>query len=141
MNDLNKVMLIGRLTSDPILKYTPNGTAVSSFSLATNRSYNTGGEKKEQVSFFSCVAWNKLGEIIFEYCNKGHRVGIDGRLQQRSWEDQQGNKRSAVEIIVENVQFLQRGENNSMQEKPIKDEKQSGDCSQPMDNPFRDIPF
>ncbi len=105
-SDLNKVMLIGRLTKDPELRYTQSGTPVASFSVANNRSYVVNGERKEEVSFFNCVAWSKLGELIVQYCKKGHRIGLEGRLQQRSWEDQNGNKRQPVEIVTDNVQFL-----------------------------------
>ena len=105
-SDLNKVILIGRLVRDPETRYTQSGTSVANFSLACNKTYVQEGEKKEMVSFFSCVAWTKLGELIVQYCKKGHRLGIEGRLEQRSWEDQNGNKRSTVEIVVDNVQFL-----------------------------------
>jgi single-strand DNA-binding protein len=105
-NDLNKAILVGRLTKDPELRYTQSGTAVCSFSIANNRTYVTGGEKKEQVSYFNCVAWAKAGEIIAEYCKKGNRIGIEGRLQQRSWDDQEGKRRYTVEIVVDNFQFL-----------------------------------
>ncbi len=105
-SDLNRVILIGRLTRDPELKYLQSGTAVARFSIANNRKYSTAGEKKEQVSFFDCIAWSKLAEMLTEYCKKGQRIGIEGRLQQRSWDDQEGKKRSSVEIVVENVQFL-----------------------------------
>lgn len=105
-SDLNRVILIGRLTRDPELRYTPSGTAVASFSLANNRSYAVTGEKKDQVSYFDCVAWAKLGEIITEYCKKGHRIAVEGRLQQRRWDDQDGKKRTKVEVVIENFQFL-----------------------------------
>ena len=105
-SDLNRVILIGRLTRDPELRYTPSGTAVAGFSLANNRSYAVTGEKKDQVSYFDCVAWAKLGEIITEYCKKGHRIAVEGRLQQRRWDDQDGKKRSKTEVVVENFQFL-----------------------------------
>ncbi|HPS59574.1 MAG TPA: single-stranded DNA-binding protein [Spirochaetota bacterium] len=104
--DLNRTILIGRLTRDPELRYTPAGAAVASFTVANNRTYTVSGEKKEQVSFFDCVAWSKMGEIITEYCKKGHRIALEGRLQQRSWDDQDGKKRSKVELVVENFQFL-----------------------------------
>lgn len=104
--DLNRVILIGRLTADPQLRYTPAGTAVAGFSLANNKTYNQGGEKKDQVSYFPCIAWSKLGEIMTEHCKKGMRISVDGRLQQRRWADQDGKNRSAVEVIVENFQFL-----------------------------------
>lgn len=128
-SDINKVILIGRLTRDPELKHTQGGTSVCSFSIANNRSYTTNGEKKEQVSFFNCVAWGKPGEIIAEYMRKGQQIGIDGRLQQRSYDDKDGNKRSVVEIVVDNFQFLSRAS--------------GGTSEQGQDNPFSgdEIPF
>jgi single-strand DNA-binding protein len=115
-SDLNRVILIGRLTRDPEIRYTPAGTAVASFSLANGKTYVVSGEKKEQVSYFDCIAWSNLGEIITEYCKKGHRIAIEGRLQQSRWDDQDGKKRSKVEVVVENFQFLEGkkdGENNT----------------------------
>lgn len=112
-SDLNKAILIGRLTRDPELRYTQGGTSVCSFSIANNRTYVTAGEKKEQVSFFNCVAWAKTGEVIAEYCKKGQRIGIEGRLQQRSWDDQEGKKRQTVEIVVDNFQFLSSKQDGS----------------------------
>jgi single-strand DNA-binding protein len=105
-SDLNRVVLIGRLTRDPELRYTPAGTAVASLTIANNKTYSVSGEKKEQVSYFDCVAWSKSGEIITEYCKKGHRIAVEGRLQQTRWDDQDGKKRSKVELVVENFQFL-----------------------------------
>ena len=105
-NDINRVVLVGRLTADPELRKTQGGTSIASFSLANNRSFGSGGDKKEQVSFFSCVAWGKPGEVIAEHAKKGQMLSIDGRLQQRSWQDKDGGKRSTVEIVVENFQFL-----------------------------------
>ncbi len=106
MNDMNKVIIIGRLTKDPELRNTASGTAMCTFSIANNRSYVKEGEKIEQGSFFNCIAWGKLGEVVVEYCKKGERIGIEGRLQQRSWEQDDGAKRSVVEIVVEGFQFL-----------------------------------
>jgi len=106
-SDLNKTIIIGRLTRDPELRYTQNGTSVASFSIANNRTYASSGEKKDSVSFFNCVAWGKLGEIIVQYCKKGHRIGLDGRLQQRTWEDKDGSKKNTIEIVAENVHFLE----------------------------------
>ncbi|MCL1865109.1 MAG: single-stranded DNA-binding protein [Spirochaetes bacterium] len=104
--DLNRVVLIGRLTRDPEIRYIPAGTAVASFTLANNRIYAVSGERKEQVYYFDCVAWSKLAEVITEYCKKGHRIAVEGRLQQTRWDDQDGKKRSRVELVVENFQFL-----------------------------------
>ena len=105
-NDINRVFLIGRLTKDPELRYTQGGTSIASFTVANNRTYTAQNERKETVSFFSCIAWGKPGEVIAQHCKKGQRIGIEGRLQQRSWQDQSGGKRSTVEIVVENFQFL-----------------------------------
>ena len=142
--DLNKVFLIGRLTREPEMRHTQSGMAVASFSIANNKTYTTNGEKKEQVSFFNCTAWSKIGEAIAQYTKKGDRVAVEGRLQQRSWEDKDGTKRTSVEIVVEAVQFLQGkpiGENENKQTHDDK-LKQSFD-SIPEGNPFNDddIPF
>lgn len=104
--DLNKVILIARLTRDPELKYTPSGIAICSFSIASSNSYSHNGEKKEQVSYFDCVVWNKLAEIAVEYLKKGNRIAIDGRLIQRRWKNQDDKLNSKVEVVVENFQFL-----------------------------------
>lgn len=150
-SDLNRVMLIGRLTRDPELRYTQNGTSVANFSIANNRTYSAGGEKKEEVSFFNCVAWSKAAEVIEQYCKKGQRIGVEGRLRQRSWEDQDGNKRSVVEVVVENFQFL--SSRNEMQaspggssyanNEPPRPEADSYSGSDFSDTPFvdDDIPF
>jgi single-strand DNA-binding protein len=105
--DMNNWTGIGRLVRDAELKTTQNGNTVVNFSLAVGYSYKQGEEKKEQTSFFNCIAWGKTGEAIAQYVKKGHRVGIIGRLQQRSWDDSEGKKRSTVEIIVERFFFLQ----------------------------------
>jgi single-strand DNA-binding protein len=146
-SDLNRVILIGRLVRDPELRYTQGGASVSSFSIANNRTYVTGGEKKEYTSFFSCVAWGKMGEVIVQYCKKGHRIGIEGRLQQRQWDDQEGKKRSTVEVVVENFQFLTPKESMGGGDAPMEMHDTTGDISNSgmadMENPFSDddIPF
>lgn len=111
--DTNIVFAIGRLTCDPELKYAPSGTAVCNFSIAVNKSYTQDGQKKEEVSFFNVVVWAKLAEVVKEYLSKGKRAAITGSLKQRRWEDQQGNKRSAVEIVASSVQFLDYAENKT----------------------------
>ena len=86
MSDINKVILIGRLVRDPELKHTQSGTAVCSFSIAVSRTWTKDGEKKEETSFINCDAWAKGAEIITEYVKKGHRIGIEGRLKQSTWQ-------------------------------------------------------
>ena len=104
--DLNRVLLVGRLTRDPELRQTNTGTSYCRFSIANNRSYTANGERREEVSFFNCVAWARQAEIINQYCRRGKQVAIDGRLQQRSWENQEGKKQSVVDVVVDNLQML-----------------------------------
>lgn len=106
--DLNKVMIIGRLTRDPESRTTPNGTNVASFSVATGRVWvDKQGQKQENTEFHNVVAWGKLGEIIAQYCKKGKQIYIEGRLQTRSWDDKtSGQKRYRTEIIAENMILL-----------------------------------
>ena len=103
---LNRVVLIGRLTKDPELKSVGSGSTLCKFSIANNRTYTTGGERREEVNFFNCTVWGKQAEILSQYARKGKQLAIEGRLQQRSWEGQDGKKMSAVDIVVENFQFL-----------------------------------
>lgn len=105
---LNKVMLIGNLTRDPELRYTPNGTAVCSFGLATNRSWASGdeGERREETEFHRIVTWNKLAELCSQLLSKGRKVYVEGRLQTRSWETPDGEKRQTTEIVAEDMVVL-----------------------------------
>lgn len=104
---LNKVQLIGNLTRDPELRYTPQGTAVCTIGLATNRSWTTeGGEKREETEFHRIVAWNKLAELCSQLLFKGRRVFVEGRLQTRSWTAQDGAQRQATEIVIEDMIIL-----------------------------------
>ncbi|MBR2658494.1 single-stranded DNA-binding protein [Candidatus Saccharibacteria bacterium] len=106
MRGFSKAIIVGNLTRDPELRSTQNGASVCSFSVAVNRVYrDTSGEQKEDVSFIDCSAWGKLGEMISQYAKKGTGVLVSGRLSQRSWEDKDGNKRSRVEIVVEDFNF------------------------------------
>ena len=108
---LNKVMLIGNLTRDPELRYIPSGQAVTTFTVAVNRTYNSqSSEKKEEVSFIRVVVWARRAEVCNEYLKKGSPVFVEGRLQSRTWEAQDGTKRSALEVVAQSVQFLSRGQ-------------------------------
>jgi len=102
---LNKVLLIGNLTRDPELRYTPSGTAVCTFGLATNRSWasNEGGERQEETEFHRIVAWAKLGEICSQLLFKGRKVYVEGRLQTRKWTGQDGNERETTEVVIDNM--------------------------------------
>ncbi len=102
----NRVELIGNLTRDPELRYTPNGTAVCTIGLATNRTYVSEGERKEDVDFHRIVAWAKLAELCNQLLKKGSRVFMSGRLQYREWETQDGQKRRDAEIVLEDMLVL-----------------------------------
>ena len=110
---LNRAELIGRLTRDPEMRYTPSGQPVTSFSIATNR-YSSGpdGERREYTDYHNIVAWNigrrNLAELVAQHLKKGSLVYVEGRIQTRSWEGQDGQKRRATEIVANDVQFLDR---------------------------------
>ena len=105
---LNKVMLIGNLTRDPNMRFTPNNNAVSSFSITTNRSWNSpdGGDKKEQVEYHNLVAWGKLAEICGNLLHKGDKIYVEGRLQTREWKTEDNQERRTTEIVLENMILL-----------------------------------
>lgn len=106
----NKVILMGNLTRDVETRTTPSGQTVSNFSLAVSRSWKgQDGQTQEQTSFINCVAWGKVGEIIAQYTSKGTPLLVSGRLDQRSYEDKDGNKRQAVEVVVEDFNFVGGG--------------------------------
>ncbi len=104
---LNKIMLIGNLGKDPELNVTAEGTPVTKFSLAVNRKYKaSSGELKEETEWFNIVAWRQLAELTERYLHKGSKVYVEGRLTQRKYTDREGIQRTAVEVIVSDVQFL-----------------------------------
>ncbi len=104
---LNRVQLIGNLTRDPELRYTPSGTAVVSFGLATNRSWSTdNGEKHDETEFHNIVAWNKLAELCSQFLVKGRKVYLEGRLSTREWAGQDGQKRQRTEIVIDDMILL-----------------------------------
>lgn len=105
MASLNRVMIIGNLTRDPDLRYTSNGTAVASFGMAINRKFKQGDEWKEDVCYVDVTAWDKLAENVTEHLNKGSLALIEGRLDLQQWETD-GQKRSKLQIVAQNVQFL-----------------------------------
>ncbi len=124
MANFNKVFLMGNLTRDPELRYTPNGKAVVDFGLAINRRWTSqGGEQREETCFVDLQAWARSAEVISEYCRKGRPLFVEGRLRLETWEGRDGQKRSKLRVVVENFQFLgrrpdQRGDNETGGEKP-----------------------
>jgi len=103
----SKAIIVGNITRDPELRSTPSGAQVCSFSVAVNRNYkDSSGSQQESVSFIDCSAWGRAAEIIAQYAKKGSGILVSGRLEQRSWEDKEGQKRSRVEIVVEDFNFI-----------------------------------
>lgn len=170
MFSLNRAMIVGNLTRDPEMRYTPNGQAVTSFSVATNRRWkDKDGNAQEQTEFHNIVAWGKLAEFTSQFLHKGNRVYVEGRLQTRNWEGQDGNKRNRTEIVCENfIALTPKGATETMtsaspasvgedvEEFPIKDVKEedkpekkspsakaTGDKEEPKDDEIDldDIPF
>lgn len=104
---LNKVMIIGRLGRDPEMRYTPNGRPVSAFSVAVNRTWVAGdGDKREETEWFNVVAWGNLAEICKQHLRKGQAVYVEGRLQTRSWDDQDGKKHFRTEVVANEMIML-----------------------------------
>jgi len=101
-------MLIGNLTRDPEMRYTPQGNAVASFVIATNREWVTSGERKQAADFHNVVAWNKLAEICGQLLKKGTKVFVEGRLQTRTWQDPQGSKKYKTEIVIDDMIILSK---------------------------------
>jgi single-strand DNA-binding protein len=111
---MNRVLLVGRLTKDPELKYTPSGVAVATFTLAVNRTF-TNQQGEREADFINCVVWRKPAENVANYCKKGAQVGVDGRLQTRSYEGQDGKRVYVTEVVAESVQFLESKGNGNQQ--------------------------
>jgi len=107
---VNKITVIGHLGRDPEMRYTPNGQAVTSFSVASSRRYTTsGGEQKEETEWFNVSAWGKLGETCNQYLTKGQQVYIEGRMSSRTYEGRDGTTRVSIDVFLNDVQFLGRG--------------------------------
>lgn len=127
MSSLNKVFLLGNLTRDPELRYTPGGTPVTTLGLAVNRVYKSkDGQNQQDTCFVNIVVWGQMAEVSNQYLQKGRQVLIEGRLQSRSWENQQGQKRNTIEVVANSVQFMSpkrqqedKGESGSQAEEVV----------------------
>lgn len=145
---MNKVVLMGRLTRDPEVRYTQtNNTLVANFSLAVNRRFTREGDT-QTADFINIIAWSKTGEFVSKYFKKGQQVGVIGRIQTRSWDDQQGQKRYATEVVAEEVYFAdskRNGDDNSNFENTFGAESQmdgsQGDTSDFEVSSGDDLPF
>lgn len=154
---VNKVILVGNLGKDPELRYTPSGAAVATFSLATSERFkDKSGEMQEKTEWHNIVAWRQLAEICGKYLHKGKQVYIEGRIQTRSYDDKDGNKRYITEIVADQMQMLGRvGEDNGGHARTSSEPRQSRsaspatgqrtpayeDFADPPFNPDDDIPF
>lgn len=131
---LNKVQLIGNLTRDPELRYTPNGNAVCTFGLATNRTWTTdSGEKREEVDFHRIVAWNKLAELCSQFLTKGRKVYVEGRLSTRNWTGQDGSQKSTTEVVIDDMILLDNKQGASRQE--VRSEESEPEAETPAEQP------
>ncbi len=140
MSGINKVILIGRLGGDPELKYTPGGTAVANFSLATSETWtDKQGQKQEKTEWHRVVVWGKLAELCNQYLAKGRQAYLEGSLQTRSWEDNDGKKKYTTEIVAKTIQFL----GGNSQSSGSNDSGPDEDYSMDTDSNFTsdDIPF
>ena len=106
MANLNKVLLIGRLTRDPELRYTPQGTAVTEIGVAVSRTYTVGNERREETTFVDVTLWSRQAEVVCQWLKKGRQIFIEGRLTLDRWEDKEGQKRSKLRVIAESFQFM-----------------------------------
>ncbi|EAG7299106.1 single-stranded DNA-binding protein [Listeria monocytogenes] len=109
---MNRVVLVGRLTKDPDLRYTPAGAAVATFTLAVNRPFKNG-QGEQEADFINCVVWRKPAENVANFLKKGSMAGVDGRVQTRNYEDKDGKRVFVTEVVAESVQFLESKNNNS----------------------------
>lgn len=112
-----KAMIIGNLGRDPEMRYTPSGKPVTSFSVAVSRKFTTAeGEQREETEWFKVIAWNKLAETCNEFLSKGRKVFVEGRLQTRTWEGQDGQKRTSVEIVASNMVLIDKPKSATLEE-------------------------
>jgi single-strand DNA-binding protein len=133
---LNKVMIIGNLGGEPEMRFTPNGNPVTTFRVATNRVYNTpDGERKEETEWFSVVTWSRLAENCNRFLTKGQRIYVEGRLHNRTWDGTDGQKHSRIEIIANNVIFLDRRSATASTEEKADEGGEPGEI-EPQDIPF-----
>lgn len=141
-NDINHVVLVGRLTRDSELKYTNTGTAIGKFSIAVNRRKRSGDQWTDEVSYFDIVLWGKTAEALNQYLQKGKQVAVSGELRQNRWE-QDGQNRSKVEIIANNLQLLggMGGRNDSPESRPSDQDTPPSDTGSYSDDFEDDIPF
>lgn len=137
---INNVTLVGRLTKDPELRYTPSNVAVATFTLAVNRNFK-GANGEREADFINCMMWRKPAELFSEWCKKGNLVGITGRIQTRSYDNQQGQRVYVTEVVAESFQTLEKKDNSANQSSMENQMPPSFGASDPMDISDDDLPF
>lgn len=133
---VNKVILVGRLGKDPEVRYNQSGTAITKFNMATDRKYKKGDEVVRETQWHRVVAFGRIAEVCGEYLQKGKQVYVEGRLQTREWEDQDGNRRWTTEVVLENMQML-----GSRDDRAGADQDEDPFNKMPGDVPESDVPF
>ena len=137
---INNVVLVGRLTRDPELRYTPSNVAVATFSLAVNRNFkNQAGDR--EADFINCMIWRKSAELLSEWCKKGNLVGITGRIQTRSYDNQQGQRVYVTEVVAETFQLLEKRDNPANQSNIEEQMPASFGATNPLDISDDNLPF
>ncbi|MDB5038381.1 MAG: ssb [Bacteriovoracaceae bacterium] len=140
MSGVNKVILVGRLGSDPEIRYTQQGVGVTNFNIATSENWiDKAGEKQEKTEWHRIVVWGKMAETCSQYLAKGRQVFVEGRLQTRQWEDKDGGKRYTTEVIAQTVQFLDRGDKPTISQGA--DQGSMPEMNPPSVSADADIPF
>lgn len=137
---INNVTLIGRLTRDPELRYTTQDVAVATFNLAVNRNFK-GANGEREADFINCMIWRKQAELLAEWCKKGNLVGITGRIQTRSYENQQGQRVYVTEVVAETFQILEKRDNSANQSNIEEQMPASFGATNPLDISDKDLPF
>ncbi|MFJ1815077.1 single-stranded DNA-binding protein [Staphylococcus saprophyticus] len=130
---LNRAVLVGRLTKDPEFRTTPNGVSVATFTLAVNRTF-TNAQGEREADFINCVTFRKQADNVNNYLSKGSLAGVDGRMQSRSYENQEGKRVFVTEVVADSVQFLEPKNNNQSNSQPQQQRGQSQNTNTPFDN-------
>ena len=133
---INRVVLVGRMTRDPELRRTQNGSAVTSFTLAMNRPKRN--DEEQQADYISCVTWNKVAENVEKYCSKGSLVGVEGRLRSRTYDNAQGQRVYVTEVVCDSVQFLETKPRDKYEEQQCHQQAPANSYQQPVQNQQQD---
>ena len=137
---INNVTLVGRLTRDPELKYTPSNIAITTFNMAVNRNFK-GANGERETDFINCMIWRKQAELLAEWCKKGNLIGITGRIQTRSYDNQQGQRVYVTEVVADTFQLLEKRDNSANQSNIEEQMPASFGATNPLDISDDDTPF